>query len=261
MRKTKHSLLRPLARPLLALVLWLSACNGAHGPSHHSSGATNMNTFHGTIRLGDARTVEAEVFLLDRTGAVVATTRAQPSGTYDLTPPADYAGGWLLGKFYRPVIGARALEVDAAPRAVDLLVTAEEIHTLRARIVMPPDVPLEWLHVHVTPRVLDGLPEIAARALLAVSEKPERRGTYATERIREPVFALSVMPGVHRLEVERVFHDSAAMTNPPVSVTLSKVTAAQGDLIIEKAPIGAWITVREDVEVVVEMAVVPPEDL
>lgn len=219
-----------------------------------------MSTFHGTIRLGDAPTVEAEVFLLDRTGAIVATTRALPSGTYELTPPAGYAGGWLLGKFYRPVIGARALEVDATPRAVDLRVTAEEIHALRGRIVMPPDVPLEWLDIHVTPRALDGLSEIAARALLAVSEKPERRSTYATERVHEPTFALSVMPGVHRLEVERVFHDSAGQLRPPVSVTLSSVEA-QRDVTIENAPIGAWVTIRKDVEVVVEMAIVPPEEL
>jgi hypothetical protein len=239
---------------------WLSACNGAHGPSYQAPETTNMSTFHGTITVGDAPAIEAEVFLLDRAGAVVATTRAQPSGSYDITPPAGYAGGWLLGKLYRPVIGARALEVDAGPRAVDLRVTSEEIHALRGRIVMPPGVPLEWLHVHVTPRELDGLSEAAARALLAVSEKPETRVTYATERIHEPAFALSVMPGKYWLDVERLFHDSAAMIDPPVSVTLAKVTA-QGDVPIESAVSGAGVTIREDVEIVVEMAIVPPEEL
>jgi hypothetical protein len=220
-----------------------------------------MSEFSGTISVGTPGELDAEVFLLHSDGKVAAVARVPASGTYAIAPPASYEGGWLLAKLYRPVIGARAVQVNATPgQAITIKVAATELVALDGRIVMPDKVPLEWLDVHLTPRTLDGLPETASSALLAVGPQPVRRGTYVTTRITQPTFALAVLPGVYRLEVERVFHDSAGMISPPVSVQLGSVETGQGPPA-EPAPIGAWLTVRQPVSVTVKMVVVPPERL
>jgi hypothetical protein len=216
-----------------------------------------MSEFRGTINVSKPGELDAEVFLLHRDGKVAAATRATSSGTYAIAPPAGYAGGWLLGKLYRPVIGARAVAVGASPiQPVDIMVAAAELQPLEGRVVMPSNGALQWLDVHLAPRSLDGFPEPAMAALLAVGTEPVRRGTYVTTRITEPSFGFAVLPGVYRLEVDRVFQDSAAVT-PPVSVQLGSVEVGKGPPA-ETAPIGAWLTVRGPVSVTVQMAVVSP---
>ncbi|TMQ11205.1 MAG: hypothetical protein E6J91_23880 [Deltaproteobacteria bacterium] len=190
-----------------------------------------------------------------------AVARVTPSGAYAIAPPSGYAGGLLLAKLYRPVVGAKAVSVGARPeRPIDITAPAAAVVALEGRITMPDKVPLEWLDVHLTPRSLDGLPPAAAGALLAVGTEPVRRGTYVTTRVTQPSFVFAVLPGVYRLEVERLFHDSVATASPPVSVQLGSATVTGGPPA-EPAPIGVWLTLRQGVSVTVQMVVVPPEKL
>lgn len=217
-----------------------------------------MSKFRGKIQLSVPGEIDAEVFLLNSDGSVAKTARVQLNGTYAIEPPPGYAGGWLLGKLYRPVVGARAVAVSGQPQTHDMDIGGAL--ALTGRIVMPANVPLEWLDVHLTPRSLDGLPAEVHDALLATGPEPVRKGTYVTERIRKPELAFSVMPGEYRLEVERVFYDSPSTTAPPVNVRLASVTVENGPPAKE-APIGVWLDVRQPLSVVVNMAVVDPEDL
>lgn len=246
---------------LLALAGAASGCNSAGAPPARLAETQTMTEFRGTLTVPGSGPFEAEVFLLHADGKVAAATRVQPSGGYAIAPPAGYAGGLLLAKLYRPVVGARAVSVGARPdRVIDVAIGAGEAIALDGSIVMPDHVAMEWLDVHLTPRTLDGLAPEAAGALLAVGPEPVRRSTYVTTRITAPSFAFRVLPGVYRLEVERVFPDSGGMASPPVNVQLGSVTVASGPPA-EPAPIGAWVTVRQPVSVRVQMAVVAPERL
>lgn len=246
---------------VLALVGLLAACNSPGPQAARLAEAEIMTEFHGTISMQTPGDLDAEVFLLHPDGKVVAVNRVLPSGRYAIAPPSGYVGGLLLAKLYHPVVGARAVSVGATPeRPIDITTAAGEVVALEGRVVMPDQVPLEWLDIHLTPRMLDGLPQVAAGALLAVGPEPVRRGTYVTTRITQPSFALAVLPGIYRLEVERLFFDSAGMASPPVSVKAGSVTVTSGPPA-EAALTGAWLTVRRAVSVTVQMVVVPPEKL
>lgn len=239
----------------------LAACNSPAPVATRVAEAQTMTEFRGAVTLQQPGVLDAEVFLLHPDGKVAAVTRVMPSGGYAIAPPSGYAGGLLLAKLYRPVVGAKAVSVGARPeRPIDITVIAADAVALEGRIAMPDNVALEWLDVHLTPRTLDGLPPPASAALLAVGPEPVRRGTYVTTRITQPSFAFAVLPGVYRLEVERLFHDSSATVSPPVSVQLGSVAVTSGPPA-EPAPIGVWLTVRQAVSVAVQMAVVPPEKL
>ena len=243
----------------LGVAICLAACNGS--AARRAGETKNMSEFSGTITVGKPGELDAEIFLLHADGKVAAVAHVPASGAYAIAPPAGYGGGWLLAKLYRPVIRARAVQVNAGPeKVIDVNVAAAEAVVLDGRIVMPDEVPLEWLDVHVTPRIIDGLPEPTSGALLAVGPQPVRRGTYVTTRITQPAFTLAVLPGVYRLEVERLFHDSAGKSSPRVSVQLGSVDTSQGPPA-EPAPIGVWLTLRGPVSVTVKMVVVPPERL
>lgn len=240
-------------------LLAVAACAACNATARRPVEAEAMTEFRGTISAQQRGELDAEVFLLHPDGKVAAVARVQPSGAYAIAPPAGYGGGMLLAKLYRPVVGALVASVGAAPeRPIDL--AALDAVALDGRVAMPDGVPLEWLDVHLTPRTLDGVPAAAASALLAIGPEPVRRGTYVTRRITQPSFAFAVLPGVYRLEVERVFPDvdRAAAATAPASVQLGSALVANGPPP-EPAPIGTWLTVRRPLTVTVQLVVVPPE--
>lgn len=190
------------ARIISMLVAWaIAGCNGqprSSGPERQT-----MTRFRGTLHVDDAPIRAADLFLLDRGAKVVAATRSDELGGWELPAPAGWSGGSLLAKLYEPVAGARAVPLGADDQVLDVRVHSADAVTLSGDITWPAGVTPDWVEVSITPRQLDGVPAEAKLALLAVDTGPALRGTYLAKRATEPRFQFRVLPGTWDLRVIR----------------------------------------------------------
>jgi hypothetical protein len=188
-----------------------------------------MESFRGTIRV-DGRTVEgADVFLLDSRCKVVAATRSNGFGVWELDAPGGYAGGWLLAKLTQPVTGCRAVSVGATGSdEMDFAIAATDAAVLSGDLVPPDGVKIDWVEVHVTPRRIPGLPDEAKLALVQVGAGPEIKGTYYTRTVRQPAFRFDLLPGTWELRAYRAVEGEPVAGRATPNLEAAEVTLSNG---------------------------------
>jgi hypothetical protein len=162
------------------------------------------NDFSGSVTINAQPAPNADVFLLSSAGKVIATAKTDVHGKYAIAVPAKFAGGWLVAKLYRPIVGARARAVQAPGEAVDFAVSDGDAVTLSGEVAPPPGVKPDWIDVHLTPRKLEGFPEIALDSLLAVDTGTAIHGTFTTQKINQLHFEFRALPGLYELRVDRI---------------------------------------------------------
>lgn len=224
-----------------------------------------QHELRGRVRIGADAVEGAPVFLLDRDGDVLADVRSGAGGRFEL--PRLAGGTTVLAKFYTPVIGAAVAPLPAGSAAdpeLDLTLDGDRAVTLRAEIALPSDAPFDWVDVHVTPKSLLGVPDDALYALLRTGARPGKTSVYASQTMRERRFALRLMPGTYRLEIDRrVEHPSAPPGAFPPDLELGALAVVhplpRGAAPPRPAAIGFIVDVTGDLEVEARLRAVEPE--
>lgn len=235
-------------------LLAATACEGPPRTRPDSKGDSVLALFRGTVRVDGHPIRGADVLLLDAGGKVLAAGRTDEAGGYRLAPPAGFAGGMLLARLYRPIVGARATPVTR-PGETDFDFTTRDTVALGGEVEAPSGVSPDFLDVSITPRALDGVPPSANMALIAVDTGPALKASYLTEEIKEPHFAFRVLPGTWDLLVNRIVEQA-----PTVKATVPNLTSVELTLPDGTKPaqtFGAYrLDVRRDTQVRVRLDIV-----
>jgi hypothetical protein len=189
--------------------------------------------FNGSVIVNGRPNPTAEIFLLSSTGKPVAIASVNDNGKYTIGAPPGFGEGWLIAKLYAPIVGARARAV-AAPETVDFSVGDAEAHLLVGEIVPPAGVEPDWIDVQLTPRALDGFPEVALGALLAVDTGNSIRGSFVSQRKRQLNFEFRALPGLYDLRVNRIIDVPLDTQLPIPNLTAKSVQLENGQQATER---------------------------
>lgn len=209
--------------------------------------------FRGTVRV-DGRPIRgADVLLLDAAGKVLAAVPTDEAGSYRLASPAGFADGMLLARLYRPIVGARATAVTHPVETGFDFATRDTI-ALGGEIEPPSGVTPDFLDVSLTPRALDGVPQSATMALIAVDTGPALKASYLTEQIKQLHFAFRVVPGTWDLLVNRLVDEAPSVNPRAPNLTNAELTMPDGSKPAQT--FGAYrIDVRVDTQVRIRLEV------
>lgn len=204
----------------------------------------------GTILVGGKPSAGSEAFLLGPDGRVVGFGATDSSGRYVIAPPAGFVGGTLMSKFYRPIVGVRAVAVGPTCQPVDFAVADTEAVTLSGELEMPPGVALDWIEIGLTPRHMAGVPANAELAVLAVDTSSSIKGMFFTEKISRPSFSFRVLPGTWDITSVR-FVDGPKSIVPAAVPNLSDsyVTLPDGTRRAKQYPGGYLLELKGDLPI------------
>lgn len=187
-----------------------------------------MSRFSGAVQVDGRPEGGAEVLLLSAAGKVVAIRNVDATGHYGIEIPQGYAGGFLLFRLYKPLVGVRAVPVLATGQQIDLSVSSADAVSLGGELKLPADAQGGWVDVELTPRDCGGLPPQAKDAILASDLNNGIRGSFLTERITDQRFRFRVLPGLYDLRAGRFIDAPPMAKGVPLNLEPATLTLPDG---------------------------------